>query len=126
MAHRLDVVAVRADNERSVVIGVIDFPDAGRPVVFAASLERGLIERVDLRAVLRDEGDVHRILLLGMRTEPELRFSVLAESGPALNFHDWLNTKRSKGLSKESLALLVVADSQSDVINDHVCLPEET
>jgi len=125
MAHRLNVVAIRPYDERSVIIGMVDFPYAGWSIVFAADLERGFIERVDLGAILREEGDVHRVLFLGMRTEPKLGFSMLAESGPTFNFHDWLNTKRSEGLSEESLALLVVAHGQPDVINDHVCLPEE-
>ena len=38
VAHRFDVVAIRVEHERSVIIGVVDFPHAGWAVVFAAGL----------------------------------------------------------------------------------------
>ena len=58
MADGLDVVAVRVEHEGSVIIGVIMGTKAGRPVVLAASGNRGGIERIDLGAARSGESDM--------------------------------------------------------------------
>ena len=58
VADGLDVVAVGVEDEGAVVVGVVHGADAGRAVVLAAGGDRGLVEGVDLRAVLGAEGDV--------------------------------------------------------------------
>ena len=60
MAHRLDVVPVRVEHERAVVVRVVVRADARRAVVLAARRHCGLVERVDDGAVLRADRDVHR------------------------------------------------------------------
>ena len=62
VTHRLDVVSVRIEHERAVVVRVVVRPRTRRTVVLAAGRHRGLVERVDRRAVLRGDRDVHRPL----------------------------------------------------------------
>jgi hypothetical protein len=52
VADRLDVVAIRIQHERAVIIRVIMRANAGRPVVAATCGHRSLVERIDRRAVL--------------------------------------------------------------------------
>src|SRR5690348_11809453 len=56
--HRLDVVAVRVEDEGAVIALVVDRPLARRAVVAVARLDRGSVERVDLLPALRGERDV--------------------------------------------------------------------
>ena len=56
--HRLDVVAIGIEHEGTVVIRMIMRAQARRAVVPAAGRDGGAIERVDLGAGLRREGDV--------------------------------------------------------------------
>src|SRR5690606_34883110 len=60
VAHRLDVVAVRADDEGGVVVRMIVRAQSRRAVVLAAGSDRGAVERVDLRVVPGGEGKVQR------------------------------------------------------------------
>src|SRR5699024_4624730 len=119
MTHRLDVVTIRANDECPVVIRVINLPNTGRPVVCPARVDGCLVKRIDPGTRLGHECDMHRILLPGMRAEPELRLAVLAESGPAFNLHDESKPQRRKRMREESLALLVVAYREANVVDNH-------
>ncbi len=57
MEDRLDVVAVRIEDERSVVFRVIVRPDARRPEIPAARTDRGRVKGLDLPSVGGREGD---------------------------------------------------------------------
>ena len=48
MKYSLEVVSVRVEHERAVVVRMVLRPQAGRAVVGAAGVERGAVERVDL------------------------------------------------------------------------------
>ena len=58
MIDRLDVVAVRIEQESGVIAGVIVGTFAGRAIVFAAGFEARGIEAVDRLAILGLESDV--------------------------------------------------------------------
>ncbi len=73
MAGRLDVVSVGADDERPVVVGVIDLTDTRNPVVPCSRRQRGSMERIDCRATVRRKADVHRKLRFGTFAKPERR-----------------------------------------------------
>jgi hypothetical protein len=51
VAHGFDIVTIRPDDERAVVVGVVMGPEARGPVVFAPSGKRCLVERIDLAAI---------------------------------------------------------------------------
>src|SRR2546425_12768412 len=72
MTHDLDVMAVRIEHERAVVIFVVMRPQSRRPVVAPARGHRRLVERVDLFPVLRAEGDVDRRGIWLSPAEPEV------------------------------------------------------
>ena len=59
VADRLDVVAVRVEDERAVVVRVVDLANAGPAVVAAAGRERGCMEGVHRLAILGRERHVH-------------------------------------------------------------------
>src|SRR5262245_43219386 len=67
MANHLDVVPVRVDDERRIVVRVIVRAKARRAVVLAARRESRAMEVIDLPAILGDECDVKmRGLLRGL------------------------------------------------------------
>src|SRR5688572_15437467 len=73
VAHRLDVVAVGIEDERAVVVRMIMRADPWRAVVPAACRERRAIERINRRAVLGDNGHVHRLVEFACPGDPEIR-----------------------------------------------------
>ena len=67
VANRLDVVAVRTDDEGCVVVRVVVRAHTGRTIVFATRLQRGAVESVDLLASRGNEREVKmRRLLIGL------------------------------------------------------------
>jgi hypothetical protein len=70
-------------------------------------------------SIVGDEGDVQRRQPLPAHAEPKFRFAALAEARPALHFHDQFDTEGRERAAKELLALVVIADGESDVIDDH-------
>jgi hypothetical protein len=50
MADHLNVVAIRTNDKRRIVVGVVPGPETGRSVVSATRSERRAVEGVDLRA----------------------------------------------------------------------------
>ncbi len=54
-----------------------------------------------------------------MGSEPELRLAGTPEPGPAFHFHHQLDAQRRERRGEELLAAVVVADRQSDVVDDH-------
>jgi hypothetical protein len=63
---------------------MVDLPNAGRTIVFAAGCNSCLVEGADLLPILRQERNVKRLLRLGMRSEPEFGLAGFAESGPPI------------------------------------------
>ena len=58
MTNRLDIVTVRPNDERAIVVGVVLRTKAQGAVVFAARLKSGAIEILGLFAISRGECDV--------------------------------------------------------------------
>ena len=83
MAHGLDVVAVRIEDEGAVIVLVVVGPRTRRAVVAAARPDRGAVERIDLGVGLRREGDMSSALGLRASADPEERLSVDPETGAA-------------------------------------------
>src|SRR5438046_2237239 len=92
MTHGFDVVPVWTDNERAVVIGVVDLAHARRAVVFGACLQRSSVEPANLLATFGGEGDMHGLLRRLPDPEPELRPAASAEARPSLHFHHHFDT----------------------------------
>src|SRR5581483_4638632 len=116
MTDRLDVVAVRVENVRTVVVLVVP-AHARRAVVNAAGGETRGMECVDGRSVFARERDVHagseRLALLDEEdrvARPESGHAVL---GPLL--HD-AHAQRSERLLVERAARLIVLHVETDVV----------
>src|SRR5262245_36096618 len=84
MAASFDLVAVRLVRKCAVVVRVTVRPETRRAIVLGACLDRGLVERVDRLAALRDECDMGTTLLVRFLVQllrgadPEARLFALA------------------------------------------------
>ena len=110
MTNRLDIVAIRIEHERAVVVGVIVRANARRAIVLAAAGQRGHIERVHLGARRRQESDVGWRRLQSVRRQPEFALVVLANAddidvaGEALGDYERnAEPKRRQGFDIERL-----------------------
>src|ERR1700745_1999146 len=72
MANRFDIVAVGIEHECAVVVGMIMRADARRAVVAATCPERGFVEGIDCRAVLRLNCNMHRLFHSAFSAHPTM------------------------------------------------------
>lgn len=118
MAHCLDVVAVRPNDESGVVVRMVVRAEAGSSVIFTARCQCREIEGVDLRASGGGECQVKmRRICLGFSANAQGRdlvWSAKLDAERALRSNGY--TKRLERLYKEGLARSIVAYSQYDVI----------
>jgi hypothetical protein len=82
MGDRFDVMPVRVEDERPIIIGVIVRPETGRTVVLGPRRERRIVKRPHLSPVFRREGNVQAAREGLARPDPELR-ALRAEAGIA-------------------------------------------
>src|ERR1043165_3396984 len=119
VANHFDVVPVRTDDERCVVLPLVLRAQARCTIVFATRLERCTIERFDLLAILGLERNVEmRRLLFGLEQAqgsvgPWRRQLDTVGRGPLSEHND---AERFECLEEERLASCVVADSKFDVV----------
>src|SRR5688500_10630526 len=130
MAASFDLVAVRVIRKCAVIVRVVVGPWAGRAIVLGAGLDRGLVERVDRLAALRDECDMGAAFLVGLLVQffrladPEARLVgfAIAVSHDALTGNvDGENAGVAERLQRrvvEFLGLLEARYANRDVI-DH-------
>lgn len=76
MADGFDVVAVGIEDERTVIVGVIVRPNAGRAIVTAAGGERRPMESVDPLPAVTSKSDMHRRLVARRLMDPEGRVAL--------------------------------------------------
>jgi topoisomerase IA-like protein len=124
MTHGLDVVAVRIEDEGAVIVLVVVGPRTRRAIVAAARLHRGAVERIDLGARLRSEGDMRSALGLRASADPEERLSIGAETGARItacflrrDFHHHAEAERLQRAQIEGFRPTDVANRNADVIN---------
>jgi hypothetical protein len=82
--HRFDIVPIRADNERPVIVRVVHLADSRRAVVLTASGQGCSVKSTHLLAILGNERNVHRRLRLGVGAKPELPAFPLDRARPTL------------------------------------------
>ena len=80
MTHSLYVVAIKIENERCIIVGMIDRTNAGSAVVATACRERGLMEGVDLRPILGDEAHMKVRSGFAVRTDPQFGLFIAAKA----------------------------------------------
>jgi len=80
MAHSLNVVTVRVQHERGVVVGMIMRPQSGRAVVAATCRECGAVKRIDGLAAAGRNRDVQAAVEATLAADPEIRLVANAES----------------------------------------------
>src|SRR5262249_48213124 len=96
------VVAVRIENERSVVGRMIFLANPGLNVVAPTCGDCGLVEGIDGRAIGRRKCDVRCTAFL-TSADPKIRL-VGAEPGRSRKYHQTLVTERGERPLKEILA----------------------
>ena len=79
MADRFDVVPVGPDDEGAVVVRVVVRAKARGAVVFAAGVQSGAVEVLDLLAAVSREANVQRRRLRRGLEQPERRFALRAQ-----------------------------------------------
>src|SRR6266852_1379682 len=125
VAYGFDVVAVGIEHEGAVIIRVVMGADAGRPVIASARGHRRLVESVNGGAVLRNDGDMQRLVQSAFAADPEIRLAIGAKTGRGIMsglflryFHDEAVAKRRQRLCVESLRALIIGNRKTDVV-DH-------
>src|SRR5262249_4006732 len=118
------VVAVRIEDVRAVVAGVVHGPLARRSVVPIADPESDSVELVHGHVVCRGKGEVH--VLGWIRTGDErARAAHTAESGPVRLRLPGLDAEdRCDGLV-EALRGSNVADAEPEVVDDAAVVPQD-
>jgi hypothetical protein len=116
MANDFDVVAVRANHERRIVVGVIVRAKARGAVVLAARLESRTIELIDLIPAVRGERKMEMPWLLRRFVYPKRGLAVPTEPESVWTLHDDTDAKRLECFEEECLARCVVTDAKANVI----------
>src|SRR5450755_4733763 len=119
MADGFQVVAIRTNHKGAEVIGVIDLADAGRSIVLPAGRHRRCVKGPDLVAIVGNESNMHGALNLAIGSEPKFRFVGLSKSRISTYFNHQFYSQGRECTREKLFALLVIANNQSDVINDH-------
>src|SRR3989442_5472194 len=122
VADGLDVMTVRIEHKRAVVVRVIVRPQSGRAVVAPARRHRRLVERVDLFPVRGAEGDMRRQEVGLAPTDPEIGLRRDAEADRVLELHDHRIAEWRKRGAIERLAPCDIGSVHSGVI-DHFMSP---
>jgi hypothetical protein len=116
-ADGFDVVAVRIEDEGTVVIGVVLGAKTWWAIVLATSLERGGVEGVDHGSVWRGEGDVGAGLGRVFEADPEVGFTVGAVAGECSGLGvQAADAEGAERLIVEGLGAFYVGYADGDVI----------
>ena len=117
VANSFDVVAIRIENERPIVIFVIMRAQPGLSVVFSSGCERDLRELVYGFSVLGGKGDMNAGLRSASETDPEEGLSVraIARGGVSLGVQAF-DAEWTQCLVIKRLRPLDIADGNRYVI----------
>src|SRR5271168_5075846 len=96
MADGLDVVAVRVEDEGTVIVRMILRAQARRAIIASAGSERGGVERAHLRLVLRGESHVDRAGWFAAAADPEPALTFAVEASPTVALLHDANTERGQ------------------------------
>src|SRR5262245_13529518 len=117
MEDSLDVVAVRVEHERPVVVRVVDLAQARGAVVAAARGERGRVECVHRLAALGPERHVRATVRPPVAlSDPEERELSPEAAHLRDRLHDAADPERLERLLVEGLARVVIVHVESNVI----------
>src|SRR2546422_4526471 len=109
-----------AEDERSVVSGVVVLPDAGRPVVLPARLQGGGVKCVHGLAVAAGERQVQALRDRVVLADPQVGLVTRSQTHESGEFLEHPVTQRLKRRFVEAQALLEVLHPYDGVI-DHLC-----
>jgi len=122
VAYGLDVVSVGANDEGRVVVGVVVRSQPWRAIVLGAGSDRTAIELIDLRMIVRNEGEMKLRGLTVDRAKPKGGFAGRSEANGVGELHDHADAERGECLEKKHLARFKIRNADSDVI-EHSLLP---
>jgi len=117
MADRLDVVAVRIEDESPIVARMVLGPKPRTTAVAPTRRHGHLMEGINSGALLGSRRDVQALTWLAL-ADPEVRLARASESRCRdAGFHDQPVAQRGEGLRVEALALLDIRDGNTYVIS---------
>src|SRR6185437_5614262 len=116
VANHFDVVPVRPDDERGVILSAVVRAQTWRAIVRGARRQRRVMESVDLLAIPGHERQVKMRRLLRGLEEAQRGLSVRAELDSERSFRYHLHADRFERLQEERLARCIVADSEYNVV----------
>ena len=116
VANRLDVVPVRTNDERCIVVRVVVRTQARRAIVFATRVQSRAIESFDLLAILGRESQVKMRGLLLESADAQRRLAVRAKLETKRSLEDNRYAERFERLEEEGFARCIVTDSEYDVV----------
>ena len=123
MADRFDVVAVRIEDEGSIVARMVLGSKPGSAVVAPTRRDGRLMEGINGEAVIGSKCDVEGLARLAL-ADPEIRLAPPSESRRRdAGFHDQLVTQRGEGFSVEALAPNEIRYGNTYVIEHYSHLP---
>src|SRR6185437_617503 len=116
VANHFDVVPVRPDDERGVILSAIVRAQTWRAIVRGARRQSRAMESFDLLATCGHERQVKMRRLLRGLEEAQRGLSVRAELDSERSFRYHLHADRFERLQEERLARCIVADSEYNVV----------
>src|SRR5215204_365170 len=123
MADRFNVVAVRIENEGSIVARMVLGSKPGTAVVAPTRRHGRLMEGINGGALIGSKRDVEGLAWLAL-ADPEVRLAPPPEPRCRdAGFHDQLVTQRGEGCRVEALAPLEIRHGNTYVIQHYSHLP---
>src|SRR5438874_1100680 len=114
--NRLDIIAVRIDQERRVIGRAVILARTGAAIVAAAALQSFAVERLDRVVIAGTKCDVGAVGLAPLvQMQPERRFALRPEPGIAVAARAQDVAERRQNRGVEARGGVEVADAQSDV-----------
>src|SRR5690348_13785596 len=120
MAHHFDVVPVRSDDERGIVMSVVTRLHLRRAVVPTARRECLAVERVDLRPVVREKREMQRGARCARRHQPERCLVPLPESDGLGILHEHAHAERRQRAQEELGGGLQIGYRKADMIEHQI------
>ena len=119
MTYGLNVIAVRVQNKRTVIIGVITFTDTGRAIVTATRNQGCGMEAINCGAITGSKSDMDGRRCQLSFVNPEQRLSGRAKPTPAMGFLDDTVTQYGQGSLVKFFTQFVGTNFQTNMIEHH-------
>ena len=119
VTYGLNIIAVRVQNKRTVIIGVINFTDTGWAIVAAPGNQGRGVEAINCSAITGSKSDMDRRRYRLSFVNPEQRLSWGTKPTPAMRFLDNTVTQYGKGALVKFFTQFLGTNFQTNMIEHH-------